>query len=128
MSANSGRQEKGEEERSKEYIKLKSKQGKLNLKQRGGSCTGPGLGCIQDFPAWAKILVSNKNPKEIPVRDELGGLCEQRKSGGIFPGDGESRDVAELGCSGGVPTFLWHSGVMAAKENVVTPGPAHWLG
>lgn len=82
MSANSGRQEKGEEERSKEYIKLKSKQGKLNLKQRGGSCTGPGLGCTHlDFPA----LVSNKNPKEISMWDELGVLCEQRKSGGIFP-------------------------------------------
>lgn len=76
---------------------------------------GPGLGCIQDFPAWAKILVSNKNPKEIPVRDELGGLCEQRKSGGIFPADGESRDVAEMGCSGGVPTFLWHSGGDGSK-------------
>lgn len=40
MSANSGRQEKGEEERSKEYIKLKGKQEMLNLKQPGGSCAG----------------------------------------------------------------------------------------
>lgn len=41
MSANWGRQEKGEKERSKEYIKLKSKQRKLNLKWQVRSCIGP---------------------------------------------------------------------------------------
>ena len=39
MSANSGRQEKGEKERSKEYIKLKSKQRKLKWQVR--SSIGP---------------------------------------------------------------------------------------
>lgn len=34
---------------------------------------------------------------------------------GFSPGDGESRGVAELGCSGGVPTFLWHSGGDGSK-------------
>lgn len=43
MSANSGRQEKGEKERSKEYIKLKSKQRKLNLKWQARRCVGPVL-------------------------------------------------------------------------------------
>lgn len=40
MSANSGRQEKGEKERSKEYIKLKNKQRKLNLKWQVRNCIG----------------------------------------------------------------------------------------
>lgn len=43
MSANSGRQEKGEKERSKEYIKLKSKQRKLNLKWQAWRYVGPAL-------------------------------------------------------------------------------------
>lgn len=85
MSANSGRQEKGEEERSKEYIKLKGKQGKLNLKQPGGSCTG-----LLDFPSWSKVLVTNKNPEEIPVWARAGGALHQRRAlrrefGGVLP-------------------------------------------
>lgn len=61
-----GDKRKEKEERSKEYIKLKSKQGKL--KRQGGSCTGPVLGCIHlDFPARAKIsVINNQKPQENP--------------------------------------------------------------
>lgn len=61
-----GDKRKEKEERSKEYIKLKSKQGKL--KRQGGSCTGPVLGCIHlDFPARAKIsVINNQKPQGNP--------------------------------------------------------------
>lgn len=77
------------------------------------------LGCIRlDFPAWAKILDTSKNPKEFPVRAQAGGALPVSRGNleGFPPGDGEIRALAELRCSEWEsPGFCVVLGVMAAK-------------